>query len=476
MRFHKLWKTGCAWMLAGLLPLLASCAPGEDVPSASASSSSRETAASATAAATQPAPPSASAPAAVGLPRYDSRPHNRSLTVEKADCRDQPGLHSLPTETASSAALSREERAAERLRTMTLEEKAGQVFFVRCNKASALSDIARYKVGGLILFASNAKGETKASLSATLADYQKASDIPLLIGTDEEGGTVNRLSLYKAFRAVPFHSPQELMQEGGLALVSSDATEKAQLLKSLGPQRQSRAGLRRIHRSGGLYLSRTLGKPAAETADYVRAVVQATKAQGVGSVLKHFPGYGNNADTHTGIATDTRPFESFEQSDFLPFEAGIAAGAGGILVSHNIVTCMDEDLPASLSPAVHAVLRDRLGFDGVVMTDDLAMDAIRDYTGSEQAAVLALNAGNRSAHRHRFRRADPGGDRRGQKRRHTVRPAGRSRHAGAALEDGSGPHRMTAKVQTCTGKREAVQDAPPPFYSPVPSDISGFFS
>lgn len=64
------------------------------------------------------------------------------------------------------------------------------------------------------------------------------------------------------------------------------------------------------------------------------------------------------------------------------------------MVSHNIVTCMDEDLPASLSPAVHAVLRDRLGFDGVVMTDDLAMDAIRDYTGSEQAAVLALNAGN----------------------------------------------------------------------------------
>lgn len=381
-------------MLAGLLPLLASCAPGEDAPSASASSSSRETAASATAAATQPAPPSASAPPPSAFRGTTAARTTAASPSKKPTAATSPASTASPTETASSAALSREERAAERLRTMTLEEKAGQVFFVRCNKASALSDIARYKVGGLILFASNAKGETKASLSATLADYQKASDIPLLIGTDEEGGTVNRLSLYKAFRAVPFHSPQELMQEGGLALVSSDATEKAQLLKSLGLN-VNLAPVCDVSTDPADYIyPRTLGKPAAETADYVRAVVQATKAQGVGSVLKHFPGYGNNADTHTGIATDTRPFESFEQSDFLPFEAGIAAGAGGILVSHNIVACMDEDLPASLSPAVHAVLRDRLGFDGVVMTDDLAMDAIGDYTGSKQAAVLALNAGN----------------------------------------------------------------------------------
>ena len=113
-----------------------------------------------------------------------------------------------------------------------------------------------------------------------------------------------------------------------------------------------------------------------------------------GMVLKHFPGYGNNADTHTGIAIDERSMDSFRQSDFLPFEAGIEAGAQSVLVSHNVVTCMDADHPASLSAEVHRVLRDALGFDGVILTDDLIMDAIRDYTGGENAAVLAVQAGN----------------------------------------------------------------------------------
>ena len=111
-------------------------------------------------------------------------------------------------------------------------------------------------------------------------------------------------------------------------------------------------------------------------------------------VLKHFPGYGSNVDTHTGIAIDERSLDSFRQTDFLPFDAGIEAGAQAVLVNHNIVTCMDADRPASLSPAVHQVLREELGFNGVVMTDDLIMDAIRQYTGGEDAAVLAVQAGN----------------------------------------------------------------------------------
>ena len=114
----------------------------------------------------------------------------------------------------------------------------------------------------------------------------------------------------------------------------------------------------------------------------------------MGSVLKHFPGYGNNQDTHTGAAVDQRPYETFESSDFLPFQAGIQAGADAVLVSHNIVTSMDESLPASLSPAVHRVLRDTLGFDGVILTDDLAMEAAAQYAQDGSVAVLAVQAGN----------------------------------------------------------------------------------
>ena len=140
--------------------------------------------------------------------------------------------------------------------------------------------------------------------------------------------------------------------------------------------------------------ARSFGKDATQTSEYVRTVVGQMAADGMGMVLKHFPGYGNNIDTHTGIATDERPIETFRESDFLPFAAGIEAGAQSVLVSHNIVTCMDSELPASLSPAVHDILRDELGFEGVIMTDDLIMEAITDYTGGENAAVLAVQAGN----------------------------------------------------------------------------------
>lgn len=112
------------------------------------------------------------------------------------------------------------------------------------------------------------------------------------------------------------------------------------------------------------------------------------------SVLKHFPGYGNNTDTHTGIAQDNRPLESFYASDFLPFKAGIEADCLSILVSHNIVSSMDEQYPASLSSNVHHILREDLGFKGVIMTDDLGMDAIKLYTQGQNPAVQAVIAGN----------------------------------------------------------------------------------
>ena len=140
--------------------------------------------------------------------------------------------------------------------------------------------------------------------------------------------------------------------------------------------------------------ARSFGIDAEQTGEYVRTVVTQMVSDKTGMVLKHFPGYGNNADTHTGIAIDERPMDTFRQSDFLPFEAGIESGAQSVLVSHNVVNCMDADRPASLSAEVHRILREELGFDGVILTDDLIMDAIRDYTGGENAAVLAVQAGN----------------------------------------------------------------------------------
>jgi beta-N-acetylhexosaminidase len=114
----------------------------------------------------------------------------------------------------------------------------------------------------------------------------------------------------------------------------------------------------------------------------------------MGSVLKHFPGYGNNVDTHTGIAYDNRTYETFLNSDFLPFQAGIDSGANMVLVSHNVVSCMDSQTPASLSSQVHKILREELKFTGVIITDDLAMDGVRNFAEDTKIAVQAVKAGN----------------------------------------------------------------------------------
>ena len=285
--------------------------------------------------------------------------------------------------------------AAERyVNNLPLEAQVAQMFFARCPETDAAALAGQYDIGGYILFARDFDGQTRDSVTQTIQSYQDAAATPMLIGVDEEGGTVVRISSNPNLRAAPFHSPQSLYNEGGFTLITSDTKEKDELLASLGVNVNFAPVCDVSTNPADFINARAFGQDAAQTSEYVRTVVSQMVADGTGMVLKHFPGYGSNVDTHTGIAIDERPLDSFRESDFLPFEAGIAAGAQSILVSHNVVNCMDSELPASLSPAVHDILRTELGFDGVIMTDDLIMEAITDYTGGENAAVLAVQAGN----------------------------------------------------------------------------------
>ena len=285
-------------------------------------------------------------------------------------------------------------RAQELLDGMTLEEKVGQMFMARCPETDAAQLAADYHLGGYILFGRDFKDKTAEQVIADIQSCQDAAEIPLLIAVDEEGGTVNRVSSNPNLRSSPFRSPQSLYSEGGLELVRSDAQEKCRLLESLGININFAPVCDVSQDPADFIYDRTLGRDAQETSQYVAAVVETMAEEGMGSVLKHFPGYGNNTDTHTGVAYDDRPYDTFLTSDFLPFQAGIAAGADMVLVSHNIVSAMDEASPASLSPEVHRVLREDLGFTGVIVTDDLVMDGVRDFAGDDEAAVLAVQAGN----------------------------------------------------------------------------------
>lgn len=285
-------------------------------------------------------------------------------------------------------------RAQELLDGMTLEEKVGQMFIARCPETDAAQLAADYHLGGYILFGRDFKDKTAEQVTTDIQSCQDAAEIPLLIAVDEEGGTVNRVSSNPNLRSSPFRSPQSLYSEGGLELVRSDAQEKCRLLESLGININFAPVCDVSQDPADFIYDRTLGRDAQETSQYVAAVVETMAEEGMGSVLKHFPGYGNNTDTHTGVAYDDRPYDTFLTSDFLPFQAGIAAGADMVLVSHNIVSAMDEASPASLSPEVHRVLREDLGFTGVIVTDDLVMDGVRDFAGDDEAAVLAVQAGN----------------------------------------------------------------------------------
>ena len=291
---------------------------------------------------------------------------------------------------------ARQQRIWDLISSMTLEEKVGQLFFVRCPADSAVEDVSAYHLGGYLLFGRDTKDKTANELIQTIQGYQDAAAIPLLIGVDEEGGTVVRVSSNPHLRSEKFASPQRLYALGGMDRILADTREKNVLLRALGFNVNLAPVADVSTYPGDFIYDRSFGQDAAATSGYVSAVTGRMRADGMGSVLKHFPGYGDNADTHTGIAVDDRPYEDFVNSDFLPFLAGMAAGGdtAAVLVSHNIVECMDPDLPASLSPAVHRILRQDLGFDGVVMTDDLAMDAVGAYAGDGAVAVMALQAGN----------------------------------------------------------------------------------
>ena len=283
---------------------------------------------------------------------------------------------------------------AEQVRQMSLEELVGQLFVVACPDFGAVQEVQRCHLGGVILFSRDFEGQTPLTVRDRMDELQAASPIPLLIAVDEEGGTVTRVSSEPAFRPEPFASPRALYEAGGTDLVLQTEKEKSQLLRSLGINVNLAPVADICDDPAAFMYSRSPGLSSADTADLVCQMVEVMRSQGIGSVIKHFPGYGNNTDTHTAMADDWRTLEELENRDLIPFRAAAELGCDAIMVSHVIIHALDETMPASLSPAVHQYLRYDMGFDGVIMTDSLTMQAITDYYGPGEAAVLAVLAGS----------------------------------------------------------------------------------
>ncbi len=278
--------------------------------------------------------------------------------------------------------------------TMTLDEKIGQMLMSGLPAEDEIEIARENHLGGYLMFGNDFAYQSKDQVISKISSLAISQKVPLCIAVDEEGGDVSRIGSKKELSPHEFLSPRELYKNGGMAYIQTDADEKATLLHELGIDVNLAPVCDISTNKKDFMYKRSLGEDAKTTAEFVRIVTELSQKRGVSVTLKHFPGYGSNSDTHYGSSVDTRTLEELKKNDLVPFEAGIKAGAHFVMVSHNIVNCIDEDKPASLSEKVHELLRKDMGFTGLIITDDLSMGAISKYAGGETPAVAAVMAGN----------------------------------------------------------------------------------
>ena len=277
------------------------------------------------------------------------------------------------------------------LANMTIYEKIGQMFIGRYSIDTADEHIKKYHIGGFVLFANNIQGHTEEQLIKELEERQNNSKILLSYSVDEEGGTVCRVSLY--FRDERFPSPRQSYEKGGIDEILLIEKEKIDLLRKLNFT-VNFAPVADISTNESDYIhARTLGENATLTSEYINEVVDEYCNEEFTCCLKHFPGYGNNRNTHDDVAHDYRELDYLKKNDLVPFVNAIIHKVPMIMVSHNIVHKIDDEYPSSISKKVHDLLRD-YGYTGLILTDSLSMGAIQKYAVNVSEGALAVLAGN----------------------------------------------------------------------------------
>ncbi len=280
------------------------------------------------------------------------------------------------------------------LNSMTLEEKIGQLFIVRYENIDEEDEVKQYQLGGITFYGKDFRYEDKDSIIELINSLQSDVKIPMFMSVDEEGGSVARVSRWYQYRSEIFLSPRDYYEQGGLDLVLQMEEEKAQLLSSLGLNMNLSPVADISDKPGAFMYDRSLGEDAYTTAEFVCRTAKISADYGVGSVIKHFPGHGNNTDTHFYTTRDTRSLEELKENDLIPFQAAMDEKNSAIMIGHTVVEALDDEYPASLSKKVHDYIRNQMNFDGVIMPDALDMDTVSSSFNGENVAVLAIMAGN----------------------------------------------------------------------------------
>ena len=306
-----------------------------------------------------------------------------------------------------SGAADAEDDAVRRiLAGMTLHEKVCQLFIVQPEQFSRLDSVKapsaklkrafrRFPVGGVVLFNANMQKRSLLKLNEAMQGYaREGRGIGLLIGVDEEGGGVSRVAKrFKLSQAQP--SASVIGESGDPRQAYRAASVIGEYLAAYGfnldfaPVADVRYDVKNAE-----ITKRSFGYDPQAVAEMTAHFVRGLGEKKIASVLKHFPGHGSvSGNTHSGAGTTQKTLDDWRTGDFLPFRAGIDAGAGMVMVSHMTAVNVDPDHPASLSPVIIGYLRNELNYDGVVVTDALRMEAIRQIGGSGEVCVQALEAG-----------------------------------------------------------------------------------
>ena len=311
-----------------------------------------------------------------------------------------PAPASTPTPTPPPAPTP--DPAERLLAEMTLHEKVCQLFVVQpadlvpgVGRVTAAGEatrraLERYPVAGLLYDASNL--ETIDQTRTMLANVQSYSKIPLILTCDEEGGRVNRLMNTVG---TTYIGPMLGFKDQGPDKAAENAATIAADMSSCGFN-MDLAPVADVwsNPKNTVIGDRAYSDDFQQAAQLVAAAVGGFHQGGVACTLKHFPGHGDtSADSHYGSVYVYKTLDQLREAELVPFRAGIAAGADAVMMGHLIIADVD-DQPALLSPKiVTELLRQELGFDGVVVTDSLKMQAMTDHYSSGDIAVGAVQAG-----------------------------------------------------------------------------------
>lgn len=288
------------------------------------------------------------------------------------------------------------DKIKEKIDSMTLEQKIGQLFIVGF-EGDIINDeiidlVKNQEVGGLIYFSRNVVDSNQI---ITLNNEIKAikKDIPLFISVDEEGGVVSRVP--DEFLKLPSSGYIGKFDDENLSYNIGSIISKE--LKSLGFNMDFAPVLDIDSNPNNTVIGeRAFGNNADIVSKLGIKTMEGLRDGGIIPVVKHFPGHGDtDIDSHYGLPIVTKTLEELNNLEFIPFKNAIENGADVVMVSSIILSSIDSEYPATMSKKVTTdILRNKLNFDGVIATDDMTMGAIMDNYNLTDAVIMAINAGN----------------------------------------------------------------------------------